>query len=151
MRALDATLLAAPLAFAAHVADEAPGFPRWARCHASPRYSDRDFAQINAAGFALTLAGTALALRGGRRGFLVHYVSLSSQAVFNALFHAFTGAPGRRTAIGLVLPLWLLTTALARAAGLLDRRTIAAALALGGPLHAAAVAQQVYGLRVSPR
>ena len=119
MRPLRLAVSAAPLAFGLHVADEAPGF-------------------------ALSLATTALDPRGGRRGFLAHYTSLTSQAVFNAIFHVARRAPGGRTAVGVVLPLWLATTALGRLAGLLDARTIAAALALGGPLHAAAVARQVY-------
>jgi len=94
MDALRATLWAFPPAFALHVADEAPGFTRWARRHASPEYTRADFARINGAGFGLALA----------------------------------------------------TTALARRAGLLERRDVAAALALGGPVHAAAVARQVYRL-----
>ena len=144
MNALDATLWAFPPAFALRVAEEAPGFAQWARRHASPDYTDADFARINAAGFALSVATTALAVRGERRGFRLHYASLTSQAVFNAVFHASTRAPGARTAAGVVLPLWLLTTALARRRGLLDRRTIIVSLAVGGPLHAAAVAHQVY-------
>jgi hypothetical protein len=144
MDALDAALLAAPAAFALHVAEEAPGFAAWARRHASCRYTDEDFLRINGAGLALSVTTTALALRGGRSGFLVNYASLTSRAVFNAAFHAVTQAPGRRTAFGVVLPLWALTTALGRRAGLLDRRTVTAALAVGGPVHAAAVARQVY-------
>ena len=43
-----------PAAFALHVLEEAPEFPAWARRHASPRYSHRDFVANNAFGFALT-------------------------------------------------------------------------------------------------
>lgn len=144
MDALRATLWAFPPAFALHVADEAPGFTRWARRHASSEYTSADFARINGAGFALAVATSALALRGGPRAFRVHYASLTSQAVFNAIFHAVTRAPGTRTAVGVVLPLWVATTALARRAGALGRRDVAAALLFGGPAHAAAVARQVY-------
>jgi hypothetical protein len=64
--------------------------------------------------------------------------------VFNAIFHVVTRAPGARTAVGVVLPVWVATTAAARRAQLLERRDIATNLALGGPVHAAAVAHQVY-------
>ena len=43
-----------PVVFAAHVAEEAPGFTDWARRHASERYTQADFLRNNAAGLALT-------------------------------------------------------------------------------------------------
>jgi hypothetical protein len=53
-----------PVALAVHVAEEAPGFAAWARRHASPDYSDRDFVMINALGLGTTLAGTVATARG---------------------------------------------------------------------------------------
>jgi hypothetical protein len=149
MDRLQAALWAFPAAFGLHVADEgAGGFTDWAQRRASPRYTDRDFVRNNALGFAMTLAATALAKRPGRRGFRLHYaVVLTQQAAGNAVFHAATRAPGRLTAIGVVLPLWARITVLARRERLLSRRDVATALALGGAIHGAAVAQQVYFVR----
>lgn len=139
------TLWAFPAAFALHVAEEAPGFTCWARRHASTRYTSRDFLRNNTLGLAMTVGATALIAAADGRGFRPYYVFvLTQQAVGNAVFHAVTGAPGRRTAIGMVLPLWARITGLARRQRLLGPRDVAAALVLGGAVHAAAVAQQVY-------
>jgi hypothetical protein len=152
MDAFQRALWAFPAAFALHVAEEAPGFTRWARGHASARYTAHDFVRDNALGFALTLGATALVARAPARGFRPFYVFvLTQQAVGNAVFHAVTGAPGRLSAIGMVLPLWARITTLARRRGMLGRRDVVAALAVGGTVHAAAVAQQVYFLPVPGR
>src|SRR5438067_10696280 len=93
----------------------------------------------------MTLAATALVARGRRRGFPVHYaLVLTQQAVGNTVFHGTTRAPGRMTAAGLVLPLWVRITRLAQEERLLHRRDVAAAVALGGAVHAVTVARQVY-------
>jgi hypothetical protein len=149
MDRLQAALWAFPAAFGLHVAEEAAGgFTDWAQRRASPRYTGRDFMRNNALGFAMTLAATALATRPGRRGFRLHYaVVLTQQAAGNAVFHAATRAPGRLTAIGVVLPLWARITLLAGRQRLLSRRDLVTALALGGAIHGAAVAQQVYFVR----
>jgi hypothetical protein len=63
----------------------------------------------------------------------------------NAVFHGAT-VPGLPTAIGVVVPLWARITQLARQRGLLSRRELATALAVGGALHGAAVAHQVYSV-----
>jgi hypothetical protein len=149
MDRLQASLWAFPAAFGVHVAEEAAGgFTEWAQRQASPRYTHRDFVRNNALGFAMTLAATAVATRPGRRGFRLHYaLVLTQQAPSNAVFHAATGAPGRLTLVGVVLPLWVWITLLARRRRLLSRRDVAAALALGGAVHGAAVAEQVYFVR----
>jgi hypothetical protein len=149
MESLQAALWAFPAAFGAHIAEEAAGgFTEWAQHHASPRYTQRDFVRNNALGFAMTLAATALAARPSRRGLRLHYaLVLTQQAPSNAVFHAATRAPGGLTAIGVVLPLWVRITALARRERLLGRGDVAAALVLGGALHKVAVAQQVYFAR----
>jgi hypothetical protein len=76
---------------------------------------------------------------------------LTQQARSNAVFHAATRAPGGLTAIGVVLPLWVRITALARRERLLGRGDVAAALVLGGVLHGVGVAQQVYFARPPSR
>jgi hypothetical protein len=136
-----------------HVAEEAAaGFTAWAQRQASPRYTQRDFVRNNALGLAMTLAATALATRPGRRGFRLHYaLVLTQQAPSNAVFHAATRAPGRLTAVGVVRPLWVRITRLARRERLLSRRDVAGAQALGAAVHGAAVAQQVYFVRAPRR
>jgi hypothetical protein len=141
--ALDAALWSFPVAYALHVAQEAPGFAAWARRHASPDYTQRDFARINAFGMVSTLATTALAAR-GRRGFALHHASITQQAVWNPVFHAVAGAPGLATAAGAVLPAWAAITAVGLRRGLLTRRGVAWAVALGAPIHSAAVWATVY-------
>jgi hypothetical protein len=143
---------AVPVVYAIHVAEEAPGFADWARRHTSPHYADRDFVLINGAGFALTLGATALAARTDRRRvFLAWYaLVLTQQAVFNPVFHAATTAayreysPGLMSSMVLFLPVWGAVTRLALRAGRLTRRDVAASAAVGGVVHAAAVAQQVF-------
>jgi hypothetical protein len=148
MDRLQAALWAFPAAFGVHVAEEAAGgFTEWAQREASPRYTQRDFVRNNTLGFAMTFVGTALATRPGRRGLRLHYaLVITQQAAGNAVFHAVTRAPGRLTAIGVALPLWIRITRLARREGILNGRDVSAALALGGMVHAAAVAQQVYSI-----
>jgi hypothetical protein len=53
-------------------------------------------------------------------------------------------SPGLITSATLSLPLWLRTTHLALDDGLITRRGAGLAIALGGTIHAGAVAQQVF-------
>jgi hypothetical protein len=142
-----------PALLALHFAEEAPGFTRWAQRYASPHYTGRDFVQINAAGLASTLATTALVARGGRtRLFLPWYAAvLTQQALFNPLFHVGTTIVFRAYSPGLVSSLafpalWRRYTRAALRAGWITPRGLGAALVLGGAIHAAAVAQQVFKL-----
>ena len=144
MDVLDVALWSFPAAYALHVAEEAPGFTEWARRHASPQYTKRDFIRINVSGFVTTVATTALAARGGRRAFTAHHASVTQQAVWNPVFHAVTKAPGLASAAGAVLPAWAALPAIGLRRGLLSRRGVAWAVALGAPAHAAAVWSTVY-------
>ena len=143
---------AVPVVYAVHVAEEAPGFASWARRHTSPGYTDRDFVLINGAGFALTLGATAVAARvDHRRVFLAWYaLVLTQQALFNPVFHAATTvayheySPGLVSSVALFLPVWGAVTRLALRGGHLTRRHVAASAAVGGVLHSAALAQQVF-------
>jgi hypothetical protein len=148
MDRLHAALWSFPAAFAVHIANEAAGgFTQWAHGRASPRYTQRDFVRNNALGLVVTLTATALATHPRQRGFRLHYaLVLTQQAAGNAVFHVATRAPGRLTAIGVVLPLWAGITHLGRQRGLLSRRDVATALAVGGAVHGVAVAHQVYFL-----
>jgi hypothetical protein len=150
-----------PGLLAVHIAEEAPGFTRWAQRHASPRYTQRDFVQINAAGLASTVAAGELVRRSGNRALFFSWYTgvLTQQALFNPLFHAGTTVAFRAYSPGLVtslalLPLWVRVTREALRDGRLGKRGLAAAVALGGAIHAAAVARQVFkvGSRLgSPR
>ncbi len=141
-----------PAVFALHVLEEAPGFTRWARRHASDRYTQTDFIRNNALGLALTIGGTRLVSRAPGRGSVFLYLSLvrTQQALFNTVFHVGTTvayreySPGLITAVGGFLPLWLHLSRLAREEGLLGPAGELGAAAIGGAVHATAVAQQVY-------
>jgi hypothetical protein len=144
-----------PTAFVAHVAEEAPGFTRWARRNASKRYTQRDFVRNNILGAVLTLAATAAAARyRDRRVFAAFYTGVFAPQLFgNSVFH--TGAtvaygeysPGLFTALGLFVPLWAAVTRGAVRDGLMTRRGAAAGTAAASALHAAIVADQVYFVR----
>jgi hypothetical protein len=141
-----------PVAFAAHVAEEAPGFTAWARRHASSRYTQRDFVRNNALGLAMTLAGTAVVSRSRARPVVFSFfaIVLTQQALFNTLFHAGTTvayreySPGLMTAMLGFLPLWWHLSVLARREELISGSGARWAAAVGGAVHAGAVVQQVY-------
>ena len=140
-----------PAALALHVAEEAPGFTRWARRHASPTYTQRDFVSINAAGLAMTAAGTWAVSRWPSRPVVFAYFAgiLTQQALWNALFHAGTAlawreySPGLWTALAQVL-LWRRLSNRARRERLITRNGELAAALIGCAIHAAAVRQQVF-------
>jgi hypothetical protein len=139
-------------AFALHIVEEAPGFTRWARRYTSARYTQQDFVRNNVLGLAGTSAAALLLTRLESRPIFLAYYSLvlSQQALWNTAFHG--GAtlayraysPGLLTALGLFLPLWGRITRRSLQCGLLTGRTLLAAAAVGGLVHAAAVAQQVF-------
>jgi Protein of unknown function with HXXEE motif len=97
-----------PVAFALHVAEEAPGFTAWARRNASERYTQRDFVRNNALGLIGTIAATGIVLRQPpeRRALGLAYYTLiiTQQAVFNPVFHALTTVGYREYSPGLVVP-----------------------------------------------
>jgi Protein of unknown function with HXXEE motif len=140
-----------PALLALHIAEEAPGFTRWAQRHASPRYTQRDFVQINAAGLAMTVVAGALVRRSENRALFVSWYTavLTQQALFNPLFHAGTTvafreySPGLLTSLALP-PVWIGVTRTALREGRVGRRSVVAATAIGGAIHAAAVARQVF-------
>ena len=145
-----------PPAFALHVAEEAPGFTAWVRRNACERYTQRDFVRINALGLAITGTATVAVTRRANRGLDVTYYSLiaTQQALFNAIFHVGATAAFREYSPGLVTSLvnvllWKRLTA----AALAERRlTVGGAIACtvaAGLVHAAAVARQVFCIRVA--
>jgi len=143
-----------PALLALHVAEEAAlDFAGWAQRHASPRYTQRDFVQINGFGLASTVAASELVRRRDNRTlFFAWYTAvLTQQALFNPLFHA--GAtvvfrdysPGLASSLAFPL-LWVRVTRLALRQRRLSRAALDAAIVAGGVIHGAAVAQQVFKL-----
>jgi hypothetical protein len=144
-----------PAAYAAHVAEEAPGFTDWARRNASLRYSQRDFARINALGFVSTLGATAAVTRRLSRPLDLSYYTLvvTQQALFNAVFHSTTAVAFREYSPGLVtsiltVPLWLGVTRAALIEGRLSKREVALCTLIAGVVHAGVVARQVFFIGV---
>jgi Protein of unknown function with HXXEE motif len=143
-----------PAALAVHVAEEAPGFAAWVRRNAWEGYTDRDFIRINAGGLALTTVATLVVSHTRNRAMFAayHVGMLSQQALWNPVFHAGTTvayreySPGLISALALFPTSWALLTTAAVDEGRVSRRMAALSALLGGLFHAAAVAQQVYGL-----
>jgi len=143
-----------PALLALHVAEEAAlDFVGWAQRHASPRYTQRDFVQINGFGLASTVAASELVRRRDNRAlFFAWYTAvLTQQALFNPMFHAGATVAFRDYSPGLVSSLafpalWARVTRVALSQRRLSRGSLSAALALGGVIHTIAVAQQVFKL-----
>jgi hypothetical protein len=143
-------------AFAVHVLEEAPGFTDWVNRYASEQYTSADFVRNNALGLLLTAGATLAVTRTSNRTvFFVFYSTiLTQQALWNAGFHvgstvAFaTYSPGLVTSVLLFLPVWWRLTHLALAERLISRRAVAIAALIGGLIHAAVVAQQVFFVEV---
>lgn len=140
-------------AFAAHVAEEAPGFTAWAQRNASARYSQGDFLRNNALGFVGTAAATAAVVRSDSRPLQLAYYTLvvTQQAVFNAVFHAGSTMAYREYSPGLITSLlgaglWRGLTRAALVEGRVARRDLPACILLAGAVHAAVVARQVFFL-----
>jgi hypothetical protein len=143
-----------PAVLAVHVAEEAAGFAAWARRNTWQGYRDRDFVLINATGVALTAGATLVATRTtNRAAFAAYHVALlSAQALWNPVFHAATTlayreySPGLVSAVAVFPATWALITKAAIDDGRLTCRGALLSAALGAPVHAATVAQQVYGI-----
>jgi len=109
----DRAVWLAPLAFAVHIGEEAPGFTRWVNGRITGEYEQGDFVRINTAGMAMTLGATwFVARRPSRPLVFAYFVAVVSQQAANTAFHA--GAtvahraysPGLVSSIALYLPLW---------------------------------------------
>jgi hypothetical protein len=145
-----------PATFAAHVMEEAPGFTAWANRYASEQYTSDDFIRNNGLGLLLTAGATLVVTRTRNRiVFFVFYSTiLTQQALWNTVFHVGSSAgfraysPGVVTSVLLFLPVWWHLTRLALSERLISRRGVAAAALIGGLIHAAVVAQQVFFVEI---
>jgi hypothetical protein len=112
-------LLLAPLLFAAHIAEEAPGwfsagYVSWFNSFVSPGMGQPDFLRANVTPFLITLLLAALTVWIGRLGMAyILLVWLSHFVLANALFHIIATfvllrySPGVVTSATLYLPFFL--------------------------------------------
>jgi hypothetical protein len=112
-------LLLAPLLFAAHIAEEAPGlfsagYVSWFNSFVSPRLGESNFWRANLTPFLITLLLAALTVWIGRLWMAyVLLVWLSHFVLANALFHIIATlamlrySPGLVTSVTLYLPFFL--------------------------------------------
>jgi hypothetical protein len=145
-------VIAFPIAIAAHVVEEWPRFPRWARRFASSDYSDREYALTH--WIAISAAAlVALALRWFPAGWLVFafFAFVFGPGVFcNAVFHAGaslvtrTYCPGTGTGLVLYLPLGATVAALATGEGLISRQALVFALVIAAAFHTWEVGHNVF-------
>lgn len=104
-------LLAAPLIFVAHVAEEAPGFVTWANAHIDRDITQADFWRVNATGLLVTLAVVAFEwLSRSKSSAMVALTWLGFVMTGNAVLHTAGAivdrgyAPGVITALLLYVP-----------------------------------------------
>ena len=119
-RGLRYSLWLLPAAFALHVLEEARGFTDWVGRNGRADYSMADFVQLNPA---------------------FHVGSTVASGEWS---------PGTASAVVLFLPLWWHLTRRALSDRILGVGGMSAGIAVGGAVHAAAVANQVFGLSLSP-
>ena len=107
--------LLAPLIFAAHVAEEAPGFVEWANSLLEEDITQQLFIAVNVVGFVVTAALAAVAALSCSRDVIVLMLAWLSFLMFgNAILHvggtAVLGrySPGTVTSVVLYLPFFFL-------------------------------------------
>ena len=145
-------LLLFPLGVSLHVAEEWPGFPRWARRFASARYSDHEYITTHVG--ALVLAVSAV---GVVRWFPTTTVVFGFLAIVfgpgvfcNAWFHvgatilSRTYCPGVITGVLVYLPLSLMVVVSGVRDGLFTPRLLLAALAIAAIFHTLEVGHNVF-------
>lgn len=132
-RPLHKLLLLAPLLFAAHVAEEAPGFVTWVNSHIDRDITQDVFWTVNLTGLLITLAVVLFEWLSRSRGSaLVALAWLGLIMAGNAVLHVggaivYSGyAPGVITALLLYVPF----TVLAIASALRTRRLSASAVSI---------------------
>ena len=115
----------APVIFAAHVAEEAPGFVEWFNSHVSPGISSQSFWQVNLTALVITVIVSAVVWLGTSNASSVVAVAwLSFLMGANALLHV-AGAivdrgyvPGLATAVLAYVPYYAVVLRRAKRSGL---------------------------------
>lgn len=141
-----------PVVQAAHVWEEWPGFPRWARRHASSRYTDREYLATHALAVASAIAVVLLVRSFPNRQvvFAVFALALGPGIACNAVFHL--GAtlisredrPGAVTGLVLYAPLAMWLIVLIVREGLLSSTAVAVALVIASMCHTLEVGHNVF-------
>ena len=144
-----------PMVFALHVMEEAPRFTTWVNRYASKQFTQANFIQNNALGMALGIVFCILVwLSPSRAIVFLFFATCVTQAFFNIFFHVGTTvafhaySPGVITSLILYPPLVFYLTRLAYQEGLLTGRMGILVFCLGGAVHAAVVAKQVFFVRL---
>lgn len=141
-----------PLATLAHVWEEWPGFPRWARRFASPDYSDREYVIVHVVAVSTAAIAAALASRYPSRTlvFLAFTFVFCAAGFWNGLFHASawiaTGSfcPGAITGLVLYVPFVSFLAVLAARDGVLSPLALGIAFALSLAFHVLEVGHSVF-------
>ena len=141
-----------PVVQAAHVWEEWPGFPRWARRFGSSGYTDREYLVTHALAIAAAIAVVFLVRAFPNRVivFTTFALALGPGIACNAVFHLGATAisrhycPGAITSIGLYIPLAAWLIALALREGLLSPAAVTIALAIAAVFHALEVSHNVF-------
>jgi uncharacterized membrane protein YoaK (UPF0700 family) len=127
-----------PISVILHVAEEWPGFPRWARRFASAQYSDREYIITHALAvlFAIGVLGVVRSFPTTPVLFGFLAIVFGPGVFCNACFHiggmvlSRTYCPGVITGILVYLPLSLMVAVLGMRDGLFTPRLLLAALAV---------------------
>jgi hypothetical protein len=141
-----------PLCTLLHVLEEWPRFPRWARRHASPTYSDRRYLVTHAATIGLAASGAALVglwpVPAVAFGFFA--LLFGPAVLWNACFHLGASVrsrsycPGAVTSGLLYLPLATCLVRLAVRDGVLSTPVLGAALVVAVLVHVLEVGRSVF-------
>jgi uncharacterized protein with HXXEE motif len=141
-----------PLGVALHVAEEWPGFPRWARRFASAEYSDREYITTHVVAVVLAIGAVGavrwLPTTPVLFGFLA--VVFGPGVFCNAWFHigatvlSRTYCPGVITGVMVYLPLSLMVVVSGIRDGLFTPRFLLAALAVAAIVHTLEVGHDVF-------
>jgi hypothetical protein len=143
-----------PLAFAAHVAEEAPRFTEWTRRHVNPDFTREHYLRVHAAGIFLNVGLAALlwAFAPPWLVLLCFTASITPGFCCNVFLHLGASvacrsySPGLVTALVLYPPLYFLLLRAALREGLLTPDAAVVSFVLASILHTVEVARNTCGV-----
>ena len=141
-----------PLAVIAHVVEEWPQFPRWARRWASPLYSDREYLLTHAIAVSAASASALVTHWYPARWIVYTFfaVIFGPGVLWNAVFHLWasrrtrTYCPGVVTGLFVYVPLSATLVWRAIAEGFIDPWRLSIVLIVAAMLHTAEVGHTVF-------
>jgi hypothetical protein len=141
-----------PLCVVVHVAEEWPGFPRWARRFGSAQYSDHEYITTHVAAVVLAIGAVGIVRWFPTTTVLFGFLAVVfGPGVFcNAWFHlgatvlSRTYCPGVITGVLVYLPLSLMVIVSGMRDGLFTSRFLLAALAVAAVFHTLEVGHNVF-------